>query len=457
MQRHVDRDGPTTPSLSSNVDTGEDSDSIASVSTTCGGKKRARRSHASELLTALSDMRSNPAFNSLLDIVLVVDGERFPAHRVVLAAASNVFRAMFTNGFKESEQAEVALEDLDSSSWSLVMDFIYSAEVSFESVDKALTVLEGIRRFQIDSMLHIVSDFLSDNLIPENCCTILRAADKYGLRSVRNLAESRALQCFEQVSLTSSFLDLDIDVVEKMLTSPLLTVRSEVKVFQAALYWLSDGGDGERGADRKVYRDRLLGAVDLSNLSEMDLKLICKAIIDDDCPFRDCVVRRLVEIPAGCAVNSDHMCPRLRYARQITITHKIYGVSRQSGHCGDENMVSSPWACDNYRDLHWRLECWPKGYDNKRGISLSLHLRAKEMIPGFGVRKVKFHMFLVKAGESTAVSAKLSREIETSELIERSWGFKSLIALSRIHDPSAGYVDRKTDSLIVGATVYFLS
>lgn len=447
----MDREAPESPTPSSNPDGGEDSDSIASVSTACGGKKRARRSHASELLTALSDMRSNPAFNSLLDIVLVVDGERFPAHRVVLAAASNVFRAMFTNGFKESEQTEIVLEDLDSSSWSLVMDFIYSAEVSFESVDKALTVLEGIRRFQIDSMLHIVSEFLSQNLTPINCCTILRAADKYGLRNVRQMAEDRALECFEQVSVSSSFLALDIEVVEKILKSPDLVVRSEVKVFEAAVYWL------EGGFERKKYRDRLLNTVNLSNLSEMDTKLVCKALTWEAGPFREKVVKKLVEMPSGCAVDSDHMCPRLRYARQITITHRIYGVSRESGHCGDENMVSSPWACDDFRDLHWRLECWPKGYDNKRDISLSLHLRAKRMVTGFGVSKVKFHMFLVKAGQSTAVSAKLSREIETSELIERSWGFKSLIALSRIHDPSSGYVDLKTDSLTVGATVYFLT
>ncbi len=447
----MERLRPPSPSPSLHTDAGEDSDSIASVSTACGGKKRPRRCHASELLTALSDMRHNPAFDSLLDIVLLVGGERFPAHRVVLAAASNVFRAMFTNGFKESEQAEIALEDLDSSTWGLVMDFIYSADVRFESVDRALTVLEGIRRFQIDSMLHTVSEFLADNLTPDNCCTILRAADKYGLRSVRSLAESRALECFEQVSVTTSYLALDVDVVEKMLNSPNLVVRSEVKVFEAAVYWL------DNGPERKKYRDRLLRTVDLSNLSEMDTKLVCKALTDEAGPFREKVIRRLVEMPAGCAVDSDHMCPRLRYARQITITHRIYGVSRESGHCGEESMVSSPWACDDFRDLHWRLECWPRGYDNKRDISLSLHLRAKRMVPGFGVSKVKFHMFLVKAGESTAVSAKLSREIETSELIERSWGFKSLIALNKIHDPCAGFVCEKTDSLTVGATVYFLS
>lgn len=35
--------------------------------------------------------------NKLCDVVLQVDGEEFPAHRVVLAACSDYFCAMFTN------------------------------------------------------------------------------------------------------------------------------------------------------------------------------------------------------------------------------------------------------------------------------------------------------------------------------------------------------------------------
>ena len=37
---------------------------------------------------------------TLTDVVLVVEGERFPAHRVILAARSEYFRGMFLSGIQ---------------------------------------------------------------------------------------------------------------------------------------------------------------------------------------------------------------------------------------------------------------------------------------------------------------------------------------------------------------------
>ena len=46
----------------------------------------------------------------LQDVVLEVEGRRFPCHRLVLSAASPYFRAMFTSDMAESRQKTVALQ-----------------------------------------------------------------------------------------------------------------------------------------------------------------------------------------------------------------------------------------------------------------------------------------------------------------------------------------------------------
>lgn len=51
-------------------------------------------SHAKSILTTMNNLRK---VNKLCDVILKVDGKEFPAHRVVLAACSDYFCAMFTN------------------------------------------------------------------------------------------------------------------------------------------------------------------------------------------------------------------------------------------------------------------------------------------------------------------------------------------------------------------------
>ena len=52
-------------------------------------------SHAKTILSTMNNLRKE---DRLCDIKLQVDGDLFPAHRIVLAACSDYFCAMFTNG-----------------------------------------------------------------------------------------------------------------------------------------------------------------------------------------------------------------------------------------------------------------------------------------------------------------------------------------------------------------------
>ena len=76
---------------------------------------------ATHLLFKLSQFRENGDF---IDVRLKVDESIFPAHRNVLAANSDYFHAMFTNGMKESNQEVIEFKDesISALSFKIILD-----------------------------------------------------------------------------------------------------------------------------------------------------------------------------------------------------------------------------------------------------------------------------------------------------------------------------------------------
>ena len=54
-------------------------------------------SHAKSILTTMNNLRK---CNTLCDVILRVGDKDFPVHRIVLAACSDYFCAMFTHGVR---------------------------------------------------------------------------------------------------------------------------------------------------------------------------------------------------------------------------------------------------------------------------------------------------------------------------------------------------------------------
>jgi len=70
----------------------------------------------------------------LADVVLVVEGQRFPAHRAVLAAQSEYFRGLFLSGMQEARRElsgphEVKLGGVSVAAFGVLLRNLYTAEV----------------------------------------------------------------------------------------------------------------------------------------------------------------------------------------------------------------------------------------------------------------------------------------------------------------------------------------
>ncbi|XP_073481923.1 kelch-like protein 6 [Aquarana catesbeiana] len=174
---------------------------------------------------------------SLTDVVLCVGTSLFPCHRVVLAAASNYFRAMFCNDLKEKYEEKIIIKGVDAETMAIILDYAYTSKmvITKQNVQK---ILEAASLFQFLRMVDACSSFLTEALHPENCVGILRLADAHCLESLKLQVQNYIIQNFSQVVNYEEFLELPFDILNHILRSDELNVTEESQVFETVIKWV---------------------------------------------------------------------------------------------------------------------------------------------------------------------------------------------------------------------------
>eukprot|EP00164_Ancoracysta_twista_P002019 GFYU01002662.1.p1 GENE.GFYU01002662.1~~GFYU01002662.1.p1 ORF type:complete len:364 (+),score=37.02 GFYU01002662.1:159-1250(+) len=118
---------------------------------------------------------NNPEFS---DLEFMVEGKKIHAHRVILTARSECFRAMLTSGMKESRERQVFIDNIAHDVFWSVLEFIYTEECAI-SPDKAMDILEAADRFQLDSLKEMCEDVMAKCIDMDNVADMIQEADRH--------------------------------------------------------------------------------------------------------------------------------------------------------------------------------------------------------------------------------------------------------------------------------------
>uniref|UniRef100_A0A8C4RPC7 Kelch-like family member 32 n=1 Tax=Erpetoichthys calabaricus TaxID=27687 RepID=A0A8C4RPC7_ERPCA len=161
------------------------------------------KSHKDSVLAALNQQRND---GILCDVTLIAEEQKFHAHKAVLAACSDYFRAMFSLCMVESGADEVNLHGVSSLGLKQVLDFAYTGQElnSFNYLD-----------------LYKLADLFNLTLLEEAVVSFL----------VKHLSE--LLSNHEE-----EVLILPYRLLREVLKSDHLTSLSEEQIWQLAVRWL---------------------------------------------------------------------------------------------------------------------------------------------------------------------------------------------------------------------------
>jgi hypothetical protein len=140
-----------------------------------------------QAIETLIELRSN---GQLCDCVLKLDdGIELPVHKIVLSAASNFFRALFTTGLGNSNERLMEIKDIDSSTMNLIIEWAYTRNVCITS-ENVESLLYAADRFQILGLLNISAEFLEKYIHLDNIIGICKFSKVFFLPNLRKKAHN---------------------------------------------------------------------------------------------------------------------------------------------------------------------------------------------------------------------------------------------------------------------------
>ncbi|VDL18275.1 unnamed protein product [Hymenolepis diminuta] len=192
------------------------------------------------LLHGLEECRQKQLFT---DVILCASEEEFPCHKVVLAASSRYFSAMFMTPFSEQRTSRVNLKQI--SPWALrhLIDFAYTGRLTLSTtVVQDLFVAANLLDYPLAVKACI--DFMQRHLHISNCLGVQLLAEVYELHDLAKSARTLAVENFSTLvnpeeSTSEEWLQLPLKSVESYLCADDLEVRSEKVVLEACLAWVA--------------------------------------------------------------------------------------------------------------------------------------------------------------------------------------------------------------------------
>ena len=228
--------------------------------------------HSEILLSKCAQFREQGEF---IDVGLKVSEEVFSAHRIVLAASSDYFHAMFAHGMKESNQEVIELKDesISAAALKIVLDSIYSGDLQV-SDENVFDVLVAADHLQVTSVVQQCCDYLQTQFVQLRFdlltyCRVSAIADRHNLKYLQEATQTKMASVYKEICESEEFLShVDADQYTRLLCRDDLSAPSETFVFKSVMLWIKHKKEERISFAAKVIGAVRLGLVDIREMIE---------------------------------------------------------------------------------------------------------------------------------------------------------------------------------------------
>lgn len=246
--------------------------------------------HGDSVLSQYQCLRND---RRMCDIVLESCGVEFPAHRTLLACASDYFWALLKEHTCEfGALGPLSLPALTPTGLERVLDFIYTSWICL-SPSTLEETLEAACYLQVTHAVELCGRYITDNLTLENCCFFANVASRYGLSEA--LKEANAYIARRMCELMGKerdcigLMELNVGSLQEALGTEDLPGVRESGLLRLALDWL------DHNKLPALHSNLLLSHVRFALVSPQELRQLSVTCVTLRTPFIHSLVQKALQ------------------------------------------------------------------------------------------------------------------------------------------------------------------
>lgn len=263
---------------------------------------------------------------------------RIPAHRLIMATASPVFKQLLQNpntGQLIECTEDFLITEIDPGSFLEFLRFAYTDSAKLNK-DNVVGVLVAARRYQTSSLQQQCIEFIRKCLTKRSSLAIWSAARIYGETALESVARKSIQHFAESILLSNDFLRLDQSSLCELLSDDLLRA-DEIVIFRALTRWAKQNCLRNQICPTRANVRQALGntlnLIRFPLMSEEQLQKIVAAegILDDE------LLRSLVH----CSRNLPHSSSMMRTDTSLTFSNEPRAYQRLHGRLHNVHRFAS--------------------------------------------------------------------------------------------------------------------
>lgn len=173
------------------------------------------------------------------------DGQEVPVSKVVMAAVSTYFNALFLGPMGYDQEKPVQLQDITGSILQMIVRFAYSGELTGLTQDNLEAVVRAIDRLGMDDAFDQLKEACLKDLKEDNCLSYYRLAEAYYAPDVKDAAERVILLNFRSLPDMSK-RNMTLDEMRWFISSDHLNVSREEQTYRLITGWIEADAEKRR-------------------------------------------------------------------------------------------------------------------------------------------------------------------------------------------------------------------